>query len=536
MIKELKYIFLFCFFLSGVFFETFGQENANLLEGSISYLTGTNIYVKFVNTEGIENGDTLFRIENDVMMPVLLVQHHSSISCLCNAIGENTFHLEDQIYAKVKTPVQNIIQPEIPENSIEQDVNEQVLKTVETKNEFEQDVRGRISASEYSNFNNGLSDNTHRFRYTFSMDANHISSSRFSAETYLNFTHKLNHWDEVKNNFNNAMKVYSLSVNYDINSTASISLGRKINSKIANVGAIDGLQFQQEWKHVYIGAVAGMRPDYEDYGFNPDLFEYGAYVGQNEKIKNGYVQTSLAFFEQRNHSSIDRRFVYFQHSNSIVKNLNLYSTFEVDLYKVENGQPTNAITLTGLYFSLNYRLKNITLFGSYDSRKNVIYYETFKNFLDALLQQASRQGLRFRVNYRPVKFVFLSVNAGTRFMKQDPQPTRTLNGTATYSRVPFINASLTLSSNLMQTAYLNGVYYGARLSRDIIPGKLSGMAYYRWVKFDYSNTVSTLVQNIAEIDLSWQINKKTYFSVNYENTFQKKENFNRLYINISRKF
>ena len=121
-------------------------------------------------------------------------------------------------------------------------------------------------------------------------------------------------------------------------------------------------------------------------------------------------------------------------------------------------------------------------------------------------------------------------------MKQDPQPTRTLNGTATYSRIPFINASFTLSSNLMQTAYLNGMYYGARLSRDIIPGKLTGMAYYRWVKFDYSNMVSTLVQNIAEIDLSWQLNRKTYFSVNYESTFQKKENFNRLYLNLSRKF
>ena len=178
----------------------------------------------------------------------------------------------------------------------------------------------------------------------------------------------------------------------------------------------------------------------------------------------------------------------------------------------------------------------MSLFGSYDNRKNVIYYETFKNYADALLQQASRQGLRFRVNYRPVKYVFLAVNAGTRFMKQDAQPTRTLNGTATYSRVPVINSSLTLSANLMQTAYLNGQYYGARLSRDIIPGKLSGMLYYRWMKFDYSNTVSTLVQNIGEIDLSWQLNKKMYFSVNYESTFQKNENFNRLYISLNRKF
>ncbi len=509
-----------------------------MLDGTVSYLAGTNIYVKFVNTTGIENGDTLFRAENEKLIPVLIVQHHSSISCLCNAIGENKFQLEEHLLANIKKQVQIASPPVIQENNVEQDINEKVLKTSvsEQQNSYKQNIRGRISASSYSNFNNGLSDNIHRFRYTFSMNADHISSSRISAETYINFTHKLNHWDEVKNNLNNALKIYSLAVKYDISTSASIYAGRKINSKIANVGAIDGLQFQKDWKRLYIGAATGTRPDYEDYGFNPNLFEYGAYIGQNKKVKNGFVQTSLAFFEQRNHSKIDRRFVYFQHSNSLVKNLNLFTTFEVDLYKVENGQPSNTISLTGLYVSLNYRLKKVSLFGSYDNRKNVIYYETFKNYMDALLQQASRQGLRFRVNYRPAKYVFLAVNAGTRFMKQDPRPTKTLNGTATYSRVPGINASLTLSANLMQTAYLDGQYYGARLSRDLIPGKLSGMVYYRWVKFDYSNTVSTLVQNIGEIDLSWQFDKKTYMSVNYESTFQKNENFNRLYISLNRKF
>ena len=224
MIKELKYIFLFCFFLSGVFFEAFGQGNSGTIEGSVSYLTGTNIYVKFNNTEGIENGDTLFQIQNENMIPVLIVQHHSSISCLCSAIDENTFQLEDRIYARTKIQETVILTPEIPENNIERDINEQVLKTPEPEKKYKQDIRGRFSASEYSNFNNGLSDNTHRFRYTFSMDANHISSSRISAETYLNFTHKLNHWDEVKNNFNNALKIYSLAVNYDIGSNAFISV------------------------------------------------------------------------------------------------------------------------------------------------------------------------------------------------------------------------------------------------------------------------------------------------------------------------
>ena len=358
MINKLNSIFLFGFFLFFII-NASGQEQKNILDGTVSYQAGTNIYVKFVTTTGIENGDTLYRAENEKLIPVLIVQHHSSISCLCNAIGENKFQLEDHVLAKIKKQVPVAVPPVIQENNVEQDINEQVLKSSATTDEkqFKQEVKGRISVSSYSNFNNGLSDDTHRFRYTFSMDANHISSSRFSAETYINFTHKLHHWDEVKNNLNNALKIYSLALKYDIGTSASIYAGRKINAKIANVGAIDGLQFQKDWNRFYVGAAAGTRPDYEDYGFNPNLFEYGAYIGQNQKVKNGFVQTSLAFFEQRNHSNIDRRFVYLQHNNSIVKNLNLFTTFEVDLYKVENGQPSNTISLTGLYVSLNYRLK-----------------------------------------------------------------------------------------------------------------------------------------------------------------------------------
>jgi hypothetical protein len=341
----------------------------------------------------------------------------------------------------------------------------------------------------------------------------------------------------VQANLNGALKVYSLALRYDFSKSASLWAGRKINPKIANVGAVDGIQFQKDWNKLFVGVVAGFRPDYLDYGFNSKLPEYGAYIGQNLKVENGFVQSSLAFFEQRNDGNTDRRFIYFQHSNSFIKSVNIFSSFEVDLYKVENGQPKNTFSLTSLYFSLNYRIsRKLSVFGSYDNRKNVIYYETFKNYADAVLQQASRQGLRFRINYRLVNYLMIGVNAGTRFMKNDPRATNTLNGNVTYTKIPLINSSLSMTANLMQTSYLDGQIYGARLSKDIIPGKLFGMLNYRWVQFDYTNTVTQLRQNIAEADLSYQFSKKLYLSVNYEATLQTNENFNRLYLNLRWKF
>lgn len=512
------------------------QDSLTLKEGKVSYITGENIYVRFASTEQIENGDTLFIQSENGLVPALLVNHRSSISCLCSVLGENTFNVDDVIYGKTNyLPEQK---EEVQQQLPEQDVNEQVLTAAEQEKVASriQEIKGRLSLSSYSNFSDE-GDDIHRFRYTLSAKASSLAESKLSAETYVSFTHKLNQWDVVKEDLNNALKVYNLALKYDINESAAVWAGRKINPRIANVGAIDGVQFEYKFKNMFAGIVGGSRPDYQDYGYNLDLFEYGAYIGQSTKTENGFVQSSLAFFEQRNTGNVDRRFVYMQHTNSAVKNLTLFSSLELDLYKLENDKPTNTLSLTSLYLSARYRFsRRFSAFASYDNRKNVIYYETFRNYADEVLQQASRQGVRLRLNYRPVNGIIVGARAGTRFRDEDPRPTKTFNGFATWTRVPALNASLSLTANLMQTSYLDGQVYGARLSKDLVSGKLYTMLHYRWVDFQYVNTLTNLQQHIGELDLSWQFNKKLYLSANYEATFQDQLLFNRVYLSLRIKF
>ncbi len=85
-----------------------------------------------------------------------------------------------------------------------------------------------------------------------------------------------------------------------------------------------------------LGVLAGTRPDYNDYGFNKNLLQYGGYLAFDTKKDDIFTQSSLAFMEQMNNMKTDRRFLYFQHSSSLLKNLYFFSTFEVDLYKVQN--------------------------------------------------------------------------------------------------------------------------------------------------------------------------------------------------------
>lgn len=518
-------------------YRSHAQETNGLDEGAVSYISGTNIYVKFQSTEGVENGDTLFIRSENQLLPALIVQHHSSVSCLCTNINGQEVKVNEVILRKTKIKEEPATLPEV-QDVADKDLNQQIITARKQRAEQKnlQDFSGRLSVSSYSNFSNEGS-NSHRFRYTFSSELSNIGNSKLSLETYLSFTHKLNEWDLIRQNLNNGLKVYDLSLKYELNEKSAVWLGRTINPNVANVGAVDGIQFEYGFGNMFAGLVAGSRPDYEDYSFNFDLFEYGAYVGHGQKVNNGFVKTSLAFFEQRNKGNIDRRFVYFQHTNSIVKNLTLFSSLELDLYKLENGLPVNSVSLTGLYLSLNYRAsRRLSLSGSYDNRKNVIYYETFRNFADEILQQASRQGIRLRVNYRPVNYWLVGLTGGTRFSANDPRPTKTANGFVTWSKVPGIDASLNVSANLMQTAYLDGQIYGARLSKDFFKGKMYTTLNYRWVDFKYASSITELRQNIAEIDFSYQFNKSFYFSVNYEATIQPKEWFNRLYLNLKYRF
>lgn len=527
-------------FMIGITFNAFSQQNQNLTEGSVSYLSGQNVYVKFESTAGIADGDTLFMNKEGRMIPALIVQHRSSISCLCQPVGDIKFSLNDKILAIKKNEEANV--PEILPVEKENEVTANAIQIAsapektKVKEKNTQFITGRIGVSSYSNFSN-VADNSHRLRYTLVLNAGQPGQTKLSAESYISFTHKINEWDKVQANLNSALKVYTLALRYDFGEKASLWAGRKINPSIANIGAVDGLQFEYRFGKMYAGVVTGFRPDYSDYSFNSSLLEYGVYAGQNINLANGSVQSSLAVFEQQNNGNTDRRFMYFQHSNSAVKNLTVFASCELDLYKLADSVPKNEVSLTGLYLSARYRIsKQISVFGSYDNRRNVIYYETFRNYADNLIELASRQGFRLNATYRPVNKLFFGVNAGTRFSKSDPRPTRTLNGYGTWSSIPALNASLTLSADLLQTSYLDGQVFGARLTRDFVENKLQTVLYYRFTRFDYTTSITNLVQNICEVDVSYQFSRKLFMSVNFETTFQPEQNFNRLYLNLRRKF
>lgn len=517
------------------------QTNQESIDGIISYKTSQNVYVKFASTKNIAVGDTLFLRKGDDLVPVLIVNNKSTISCVGSPISTIDLSVNDVLYVNPKSPKPELNDiPEIPKESaivLVNETNDSLSENITETNKPQQQINGRFAISSYTNFSNSIASNSQRMRYTFSMNANNLANSKLSAETYISFVHRKNEWEEVQSNIFNGLKIYSLAFNYDFNEHFRVTLGRKINPKISNIGAIDGLQFETKLKAFTIGLVGGTRPDYEDYSFNPKLFQYGAYVAHDYALKVGSMQTSMAFIEQTNSGNIDRRFVYLQHYNSLVKNLYFFGSIEVNLYKKINEIQDNSPTVNNLYFLLRYRvIRQLSFSVSYSSRQNVIYYETYKDYVDRLLETASLQGFTFQVNGSPLKYFSIGARVGYRYRTTDPKPSTNLYFYASYSRIPILNMAVNASATFLKTSYISGSIYTIGISRDLIPGKLSSGLNYRYVDYNFYNFESSQAQNIGEINLTWRILKKLSCSVFYEGTFEKSNTFNRIYINLTQRF
>ncbi|MBI1225153.1 MAG: hypothetical protein GC192_07920 [Bacteroidetes bacterium] len=524
----------------------YAQDAKVLVQGAASYVSSQNVYVKYATTEGIEKGDTLFTQKDSVLTPSLVVKDKSSTSCVCSSLLAEKVNVGEVFFAKIlKKEEPKKAEKEsktIPQKTTRDSLAgpAPVVVTPETEEkttaDFKQKIRGRVSASSYSNFYAG--DETHRMRYAFTMQGNNIKNSRFSTDTYITFRHTVGEWQAVKDKLSDALKVYSMALKYDLDKTSNIVLGRRINQRISSMGAIDGLQVEKGLGNFMLGGIIGSRPNYADYGFDFSLLQAGAYIGYNSLKDSKQSQSTAAFIEQRNSGAVDRRFLYFQHSNNLLKDLSFFGSAEVDLYENINGEAKSKASLTNMYLSLRQKIsKKTSLSLSYDNRKNIIYYESYKNYIDQLIDDETRQGLRFNFNYRPFKLITWGINASWRFQKSDANLSKNLNSYLNISRIPWMKTSASITANFLETHYLSSKMYGLRLTRDIVPGKLSADVYARMVDYRYTTSELRIQQEILGVNLSWNLTKKLALYLYYEGTFDKKaDTFHRVNTKLVQRF
>ena len=533
----MRYKFIFISFIIITCSNIFGQEKDQLINGKVSFVTSKNIYVKFDDTKNINIGDTLKFLNQKTAC--LVVKNKSSNSVVCSVIYECNVKKGDEVYYNYSSKNKNVEKAIIVDQVIENNKDSIVIDDQKEKDSrYLQEVKGRISVASYSTLSN-IRDDRHRIMYRFSLNADHIRASKFSFESYLTYRQYFNSEESSISRNKNRFNVYNLALRYDIDPSLSLVIGRKINNKISSVGAIDGLQVDKFFGKNYVGAIAGFRPDIYDYSFNSDLFEYGAYIGRISDNINFYSQTTLGFIEQRNNKEIDRRYVYFQHSSTIVKKLNLFTSLELDLYNKVNDTVNNDVRLTNLYASARYRFsRKFDLTLSYDSRKRILYYETFKSEIERLLDDdIARQGFRARINVRPIKYLITGISYSKRFQSDRENKSDNIYGYVSYSRIPSVGGGLSVNYNMNTSNYLKSKIFSVRYSRNLLKNKLNADFYYRNADFSYFNShIGNNKQNYYGANLSYNITRRLMLSVSGEYSNSSQENNYRIYTKLIKRF
>lgn len=531
---EYKFIFLGLF--GFICCTVNGQDKAQIIEGKVTFVTSKNVYVKFDDTQKIKIGDTLY-ISNNT--PCLLVSNKSSRSIVCTKINNCAIQKDVIVTYTYKLEIEDVKENETIEDDIDISYNDSIHAIAKSskKTFYTENIKARLSASSYSNFSN-IRNNTHRIMSRFSLYANHINHSKYSVETYFNYRQNILSGESSSFKKTKYFRVFNLALIYDVDSTLSVTLGRKINYKISSLGAIDGLQAEKFFGNNYVGVIAGFRPDIFDFGFNSNLLQYGTYIGRLTNRENFYSQTTLGVAEQRNNGEIDRRFTYFQHSSRIFNKLNLFSALELDLYNKVNDSVNNSPRLTNLYLSARYRFnRKINLSLSYDSRKQIIYYKTFETDIEELLDEDfARQGIRARINIKPFKKVFSGFSYSKRFQSNNQNKSNNIYGYVSYSNLPRIGGRLSLTYNMNSSNYLDSNIASLRYSRTYMDNRLNADFYYRFVNYKYTSNFPDFNQNYFGAYLSYYLDRSLIISLSGEySSFDQDHNF-RINTRIIKRF
>lgn len=506
----------------------FGQE---VMVGTVTFVTSTNVYVNFEATDKIQIGEILQLNGSNC----LKITDKSSISIVCSILNDCNVKKGDSVAYNVLSTEEPAVEAEEQQQLEETDDEvESKPKQLENESMYKERIRGRVTLASYNTFSD-VREDRNQLVTRFSLNANHISDSKFSVESNLSYrsisTPSGSSYDGRSSIFN----IYNLNVRYDASPTIAVTLGRKINPKAYSIGAVDGLQVEKYFDNFYIGAFAGSRPDYKDYGFNTDLIQYGGYVGIEGNTESLSSVTTIGAVEQTNSGVTDRRFIYFQHSSTIASNFNVYSTVQYDIYSKGEG---NSSRLTNLYISGRYKFSRAAnLMVSFDSRKRIIYYETFQTELEQLIDDdLARQGIRARLNVRPLKNLWMGLSYSRRFREDDTNKSDNIYAYFTLSSIPKIGGRFNVSYNMNTSDYLTSNIASARYSRDLFENKLYADITYRMANYSYDNRDIDYNQNFYGLGLSYRFSRTWQLSFSGEMSQFEDENSYRFYTRLTKRF
>ncbi len=527
-----KYLSVLTLLMAILISNSLGAQENILVK--VSYKSSKLIYLRNTQNYKFIKGDTLFVKIDKVTKPALIVEHVSHSSIAAAPLIEN-INVGD-VFFKIQ---KESLRSHKPKKTIDNLSKENIyFKDSLPKPKFKEyakkkkKISGRAAIQSYSNFSNsnqGSSDQA--WRALLSINTNEISE-KLSFSTYSVLTK-----NSSNPYYNDQIRIYDMALSYKFNDSTKITFGRSINNQLTNLNAIDGIQFDAKRKSYLFGFFAGSRPDYNNYGFNANLLSFGGYVSRIDNFKNSRIENSIAIIEQENNFKTDRRFIYYQNEYSNYKyNIRFILSTEWDLYQRIDNVSQDAFNFSNLYFNLSYDPFNwLSTSLYYDSRKQIILYETYENLEDILLNNFARQTLNWSVYAKPSKYLSLNIRTGVGFQNRDIEKSENFLGSISYSKIPFINAGAVLNYSKYKSSFSDGNVIGMKINKYIPSKQISFSSGYRIAEYNYINS-NSIRQDILSADFYYSLSNSYILTLSYEGIFEAERKFTRLLFELSYRF
>lgn len=529
--------FLIIFLLSFLFVSGNSLAQKKPAVTTVSFISAQFVYVKVPDGFRIAEGDTFSVKRKGILKPVLRAKFTSTRSAACEKLDTINPAVNDTMYAVLALLQDETIsrKQETGEIKLEQGDASGAKKQTQIAADAAR-WNGRVSVNSFSGFNNYTSKQYIRWRYSLNVTGENIIVPGLHLSNYTIFSYSVAEWQQVKQNVGKALKIYDLSADYSIDSSMTLTAGRGFNYHLSGIGAFDGMSAEVKKQSFYYGGFIGSRPNFDDYGYNVKYFQFGAYGGRKDSLLKGEMENTLGVYNQTNDFKTDRRFLYFQHTSNPYNSLSLYFSGEADLYEKIKDVVKNTFSFTGMYAVLRWTPESAYSFSlSYDARKNVIYYETYKSELDSTIARDLRQGYRLSATVRPYKGIITSVNAGYRFEKSDAKPSLNLGGNIYFTSLYYAPGSLSAGYNYLSGSYVNSndvsLTYNLPFN-EMLDFSFSG----RHAEWKYPAAAETFKQNSITADLSMMITRKFWVIFSLESVYVKKNTDTRLLVDFSTRF
>lgn len=519
----------------------FSQTNIEKIAGRVTFISIQKIYVGFESTIGINIGDTLFTEVNKKLLPVIRVVQTSSKSVSGEYISDIKLAMNQAVIAFVKKEVE-VSEKILPDSSSIDSLNATKMRfstqILKSEKRITTQSRGRFSLQSYTGLNNEFSNYSfQRWRYSFSYYSDALMDKKLIFNNYMTYSYKNSDPDKFRLSSNKHLRIYDLSFKYLINEKSSVTVGRFIDNAVSNIGAVDGALYKHKFSFFEGGIIAGRRPIWDNNSTTNILPQFGFFLSRNDSMNGSFTSNSFALFQQMYKTSIDRRFVYFQHFNDFIPLTQINFSSEVDFFSMNKGIRKSELSLTSFYFSARISVsKMLTFNASYDARKNIVYLESYKSFIDSLYENEIRQGLRLGTTVRPVRDVYVGLNFGHRFMGGDTKSSSNYNGYVTWSQVPYFLGSASLNFSRLLNSFSSGNIISARFSKPFFDGRLTTSIYASNTAWTLSTNNISISQNLFGFDITQQLFGKSFLSLNAE-MINSERNINyRFFVEINTRF